>query len=455
MNAFGLYDLDELILTVKNKTSKMYILEAINAYRGKAYKAAIMSTWIAVSYDIIAKIRELAGQNNKTAISFVKDLDSAITNGNIPQQSTIESSLLEKAKDEFEFISKHEFEDLERLKTDRNNCAHPAFVDIENLFQPTPEIARAHIVHAVLHLLQHHPTQGKSAIERILNDIRQPSFPSDKKSVTEFLVDKYLRRAKESLIRNLVIVLLKLLLKNDDPDFKDKGELLANCLFAIYENFPMLYEEVQSGKLSGIIETLDDEHLANIFTLINADVNCWAALTESARIQVRGKLMQCLNSGFPEYYQHKFGILGALQIQEINEFAMSEFSKLDQSGQSLIISANPLPQFADIAIKIFLNSSSFASAKQSGDFVLLPMAHHLTPRQIEQVLDGIPKNKQNQILPAHGMTDTLEKFFQVTIDKLDETKDSWAKLAKELSFKPYSSMYKDLLERLRQHKVIG
>jgi len=453
MNTFGLYDLDELILVVKNKTSRMYILEAINAYRGKAYKAAIMSTWIAVSYDIIAKIRELAGQNNKTAISFVKDLDVAITNNNITQQSVIESSLLDKAKDEFEFISKHEFEDLERLKTDRNNCAHPAFVDTENLFQPTPEITRAHIVHAILHLLQHYPTQGKSAIERILNDIRQPSFPSDKKSVSEFLVSKYLKRAKESLIRNLIVVLLKLLLKNDDQDFKDKGDLLANCLFAIYENFPTVYEEVQSSKLSGIVETLDDEQLANIFTLLNANVNCWAALTESAQIQVRGKFMQCLNSGYPEYYQHKFQILGALQIQEINEFAMSEFVNLDPGGQSLIISANPSPKFADVAVKIFLNSSSFAGAKQFGDFALLPIAPHLTPRQIERVLDGIPKN--NQILPARGMPEILDKFLELTINKFDETKNSWIKLAKDLSYKPYLTMYQDLLEKLRERKVIG
>lgn len=455
MNAFGLNDLDELILTVKNKTSKMYILEAINAYRSKAYKSAIISTWIAVTYDIITKIRELAGQNNQMAIAFVKDLDNAIANGNITQLSIIEASLLDKAYNEFEFISKHEFIDLERLKSDRNNCAHPAFVDAENLFQPTSEITRAHIVHAVLHLLQHQPTQGKSAIERILNDIRQPSFPSDKRSVSEFLVDKYLKRAKESLIRNLTVVLVKLLLKNDDPDFNDKGELLANCLVAISENFPVVYDEVQGNKLSGIVETLDDDHLANIFRLLSADVKCWFFLTQSARIQVRGKFMQCLNSGYPEYYQHKFGVFDALKIQELNDFAISEFSRLDSMGQSFIISANPLPQFTDTAVNLFLNSSSYASAKHFGDFALLPIAHHLTSHQIAQVLDGIPQNKQNQILPARGMTETLDNFFQRTSGKLDDTKGSWVKFAKVLSLKPYSSEYIGLLRKLQEYQVIG
>ncbi|MBD2609761.1 MAG: hypothetical protein RMY62_004475 [Nostoc sp. ZfuVER08] len=67
MNSFRLTDLDELVLTIRDKSSRSYILEAVNAYRGGAYRAAIVATWIAVSYDIIAKIRELASQSDRQA----------------------------------------------------------------------------------------------------------------------------------------------------------------------------------------------------------------------------------------------------------------------------------------------------------------------------------------------------------------------------------------------------
>jgi hypothetical protein len=50
MNSVKLTDLDELILNVRDKTSRSYISEAVNAYRGSAYRAAIVATWIAVSY---------------------------------------------------------------------------------------------------------------------------------------------------------------------------------------------------------------------------------------------------------------------------------------------------------------------------------------------------------------------------------------------------------------------
>jgi hypothetical protein len=167
-------DLDELALTVRDQFSKSYILEAINAYRGGALRSSIMSTWIAVSYDIIAKLRELANQGDKQAIEWVTKLDNAIKNKHVSRLQTLEEELLDKAHKDFELLAPHEYEDLVRLKKDRNYCAHPAFVGEDELFQPTPDLARMHIVHATLHLLRHQPVQGRSALNRIKTDMMQP-----------------------------------------------------------------------------------------------------------------------------------------------------------------------------------------------------------------------------------------------------------------------------------------
>src|SRR4051812_7885178 len=67
MSELTLTDLDELILTVRDRNSRAYISEAVATYRARAYRAAIMSTWAAVAYDIIAKIRELAAQGDGAA----------------------------------------------------------------------------------------------------------------------------------------------------------------------------------------------------------------------------------------------------------------------------------------------------------------------------------------------------------------------------------------------------
>jgi hypothetical protein len=129
MSGLGLSDLDDLALTVRDRNSRSYIGEAIRAYRGGAYRSAIMSTWIAVAYDIISKIRELAGQGDGAAVAFVTNLDAAVADyergagGAVQRLQNIENDLLPQALTAFEFLSVQEHSDLERLKADRNRLA--------------------------------------------------------------------------------------------------------------------------------------------------------------------------------------------------------------------------------------------------------------------------------------------------------------------------------------------
>ena len=108
----------------------------------------------------------------------------------------IENDLLNEALNSFEFITPQEHTDLDRLKQDRNQCAHPAFVTDLVLFQPSPELVRAHIAHAIHHLLAHPPTQGKNALARLKSDLMQPSFPTDQKAVNEFMEMRYFNHAR-------------------------------------------------------------------------------------------------------------------------------------------------------------------------------------------------------------------------------------------------------------------
>ena len=69
--AQGLTDIDSLALAVRDPESKRLIIEAISAYRGGAFRFAIVSTWIAVDYDIMAEAKELAAHGDAAAIACV------------------------------------------------------------------------------------------------------------------------------------------------------------------------------------------------------------------------------------------------------------------------------------------------------------------------------------------------------------------------------------------------
>ena len=99
----NLVDFDELVLMVRDRKSRAYIGEAISAYRVRAYRSALLATWIAVAFDIVAKIRELELQGDAVASAFVTTLDNAIAanergdTGAVPRLQAIENDLLEKA----------------------------------------------------------------------------------------------------------------------------------------------------------------------------------------------------------------------------------------------------------------------------------------------------------------------------------------------------------------------
>lgn len=116
MNSFHLTDLNELATSVRHPVSRTYFMEAVTAYQGGIYRAAIISTWIAVSYDVIAKVRELAAGGDANAAQMISELDAAVAGRNVLLLQRIESGLLVRARDDFEFLSSHEFTDLERLR---------------------------------------------------------------------------------------------------------------------------------------------------------------------------------------------------------------------------------------------------------------------------------------------------------------------------------------------------
>jgi hypothetical protein len=52
-------DLDELVLRCQDKVTQEYIKEAVACYRAGAFRSCIISTWNAVVFDFLYKLRQL------------------------------------------------------------------------------------------------------------------------------------------------------------------------------------------------------------------------------------------------------------------------------------------------------------------------------------------------------------------------------------------------------------
>lgn len=435
MKEVRLADLDELALKVRDKIARSYILEAIDAYRGGAYRSSIVSTWIAVTFDIISKIRELSNQGDPMAQAFINSLDQAIAVKQVKQLQNIEEDLLKKAKDDFEFLSDQEFVDFVRLKEDRNLCAHPAFVTEEMLFEPEPERVRMHMVHVVKHLLQHQPVQGKNAIERIIKDIKTNTFPLTLDSACIFLNSRYLDRAKKSLIENLIILLLKAVLRGDISALPlTHSRQIILTLQAVSKRHPDIYEERMMAKLSTIVVSLDDDCLSNIFGLLVADPRCWYWLDESTKIRLKLAVENSFRRG-----SIRRTIFEVIAIDDLRPTILQGFKKLPPKVQINIIKFTPRPEFADQAISLYSEADSYRGAEILGESLILRMASCFSSTDVQKILKVVEGNKQ--IYDASGTPAILDQLYEKTERYLPGLHESWKSLFEFLFCKKYAKLY--------------
>jgi hypothetical protein len=211
---FRIADFDELVLKCRTEAAKDHITEAIACYYAGAYRACIVTTWIAVVFDIIKKLYELNVSGNNSAkkeIEQIEKIHAKIKTGNGEgkiESQRYESSILKMVKANFEFFNEQEYLDLVRLQEDRHRCAHPAFKTIEELYNPPAELARLHLRNAIEYVLSQPPVQGKSALNQLIYCVKSQYFPKDIEHAKEELRSNGLLRPKYSLIKSFVKTLI-------------------------------------------------------------------------------------------------------------------------------------------------------------------------------------------------------------------------------------------------------
>lgn len=201
---------EEMIARCVDDEAKFHIREAVRCYESGAYRAAIVSTHISVCFDLIAKLRNLASGGDPVATMMVTRLDGLqqqLGSGNqsaIKGLLEIERNLLEDFRDKFDFFGSQEFEELSRLRADRNRCAHPSFSHDSLPYAPPAELARLHLRSALSYVLSQPPKQGKAALTSLRATVLSPYFPSTTAEAVVRLRGSEIGSARDPLIRAFV-----------------------------------------------------------------------------------------------------------------------------------------------------------------------------------------------------------------------------------------------------------
>lgn len=206
-----------MLTKVWNPGTRSFADEAWRCYNAGALRATIAATWTAITADAISKIELLADEGDKDAAEMAHKVELAQRQGlsaeGVRAMQSIEAQLLDMAQT-LEIIDAIDKRSLERIREDRNLCVHPSLRPFSEEYQPTPEVARAHLAVALDVLLTHRPTQGRRILALYEDFTCSASFVP---TVTH-IQSAYFDRVRSATRRNIVVMAAKHAALELDPN---------------------------------------------------------------------------------------------------------------------------------------------------------------------------------------------------------------------------------------------
>ncbi|MCX5421966.1 hypothetical protein [Streptomyces sp. NBC_00078] len=388
--------LEDIKNQVRSLTSRRYAEEAVAAYGAGAYRAALISIWIAVAADIIDKIRLLADEGGRAA-QLRDELDGAIKGNHVAALQTFERNLVTRAHKDLELIGAREAEELTRLYNDRHLCAHPAYVsDNEELFSPSPELVRAHLTSAVDALLSHPAVTGRKAIERFGKEIDSDSFPKDDQRLNAHLRHSYMDHGTKALKENLIKVVCKDTLKPERP--LEKRWRSTRAARELQKITPTLFDEQLRVVLGPAQNLLDDDGLMALVAGLCYVPGTWDALHSGTR----GRVEELLRVVKPlDLVQTHMLFFGPLPPAPIDDMLLNRLPDITRPG-ALAGMTGALPQYFGEHPDPRLVPALIQLASKAGSYeggaavlnVLNGLVHSMTDEQMENLLDACAGNRQ-------------------------------------------------------------
>lgn len=399
MTSVGLSDLDELILACRTERARAYIQEALIAYRGGAYRAAIVAAWIAVVFDLVDKLRELALAGDAQARQVMTDFDGHLAQldaGNmqaIGKALEFEREVLTAARDKFQLFDQQQFIDLSRLRDDRNRCAHPTF-QRDGVYHPSAELARTHIRNAIEHALRQPPVQGRSAIDSVIATVASEFFPKKADEARVLLEEGPLGKPTPALVNGVVDRLIWDTFTPGSPLYRKGNPVFA--LLAVIELHRAQAEPRVASQVRKLGEKIGDEDLP-LLALIAARVpEFWNGLTNGQKNRVSLFIQNGPIRHIAVIMRH------ALKVGDLAETARARLAVMDAEDLAQVVAARPIAEAVGRAVELYSASQSWAEANMIADRIVLPLFEHLTPDHVRSIIRS-PRERKSDIAGSRGL----------------------------------------------------
>lgn len=385
----GFVDLDILLTRIRHPQSKVYFLDAVKAYKTGALRGALTSAWVALVYDLITKYRELSAMGDAAATAFLQSWDNATASGDIAKLLQLEGGILEDATANTQVVNRIARKHLERLREDRHLCAHPAFSAEADLFEPSPELVRLHLVNAVDLVLSQEPLQGKAMFDLYDVDVQSTGFPTAYERILDYVEQRYLARVRAQNVRNFGTVLAKSLLKGVPAQWEPLHRKIIPSLVAVRDRAAAAWPDVAQA-ITRLIDSLEPANRPRAIAFIAAFPDFWPQLQEPTRTALQATIDNTDPAALTDYR-----ILAGVTVPQFRDALLPFIADLNREHLVAAIASQPLADLWSRAVEEYQGSGSFRGSEANFSDLITPFAGRLGSQQLDQLLDAVIDNGQN------------------------------------------------------------
>lgn len=412
-------DLDELVVGCRTAAAKGYIADAVASYRAGAFRPSITATWVAVVFDLIDKLRELAIAGDakaKTEVSNLKAIQARLDRGErqaIGDALRFERGILDLARDQFQLLDCQQYTDMVRLKEDRDRCAHPTFQHTGLPYQPPAEAVRAHLRNAMVHVLHLPPVQGRAALEELRHRVGSDYFPKVRNAAKENLAGSSLGRATDALVGGAVDEMLFGFFESGNPYFKK--QTVAAAIGGVIDLHRAVALPRAVLQLDKLVHRIPDELMKSFVGLLGAVPDLWCELAGSSRNRVESFVRGVAATDTAKALKY------ALAIEGLRDIVRDRIKCMTSEDLEAMIAAGVETEVVERAVELYTNVGSWNSANAVAMKIVLPLLPKLTPEHVERIIRS-PKDHGADLPGSVGFNEFLTRVRKegpVSPDELD------------------------------------
>ncbi|MFI9552727.1 hypothetical protein [Nonomuraea endophytica] len=392
-------DVESLIGQVWDPDVRPLVEEAWRCYNAGAIRACITTTWSAVTADIITKLVRLADDGDGQAVSFRTALADAQKKGlskdGVQAMQKIEASLLDKAV-EFELIDSIGSRELERIREDRNLCAHPSLRTLGNVYEPRPEVARGHMAVALETLLTHPPTQGRKVVDEFSTYICDPFFVPSHPHMQATFFD----RVRTATRKTIVTFAAKHALLELDPEGRlpvaEHSDRMALALIAFAQRDRELVRTAVFGQ-SERFQVLEGASQLRALVRLGDQDFFWSMVDQALAARLQEMVVKLPTTAewepLPPVTAAALAMVRSQYARERLPGLEARLAELSWTHRLGVATVHPDPYFVPTVVQFIDEAGSWRSGEQAGR-MLVQHASFLTLQTLREALNGWWENPE-------------------------------------------------------------